>query len=95
MVVVNIDRLIGIGVISREYKKIGCCYRTVLKFTDDDKQYYYKYGKPLSKILLNKISNPLYRKMVSQSESNTVKNVLNSVYAKSKDIVEFKKYIKE
>ena len=60
MAIVRVEELISRGIVIREYKKIGVCSRSVIKFVGENKYYNYQNGRPLSKILSNKISNPLY-----------------------------------
>jgi hypothetical protein len=94
MAIVSVEELISRGIVSREYKRIGCCYRTVIKFAGENKYYNYENGRPLSKILSNKISNPLYNRLVLNMDRNAVKGVLKRVYKSSQNIVKLKQIYK-
>jgi len=62
----KLDKLIKYGIVIKEYKRIGCCFRSVVRFTGEEKYFYY--GKSLSKILLDKTSRPIYNNMVSDAD---------------------------
>ena len=68
---VKLDKLLKYGIAVKEYKRIGVCNRSVIRFTGEDKYFYY--GKSLSKSLRDKISNPIYNKMVSDADKKAVK----------------------
>lgn len=90
----SVEQLISRGIIIREYKKIGCCYRNVIRFADENKYYNYDSNKSLSKILSKKISNPLYNRLVLNMDRNAVKNVLNNAYKSSQKLVKLKQIYK-
>ena len=75
MVSVSAEQLIASGVVVREYKNIGCCNRSELNFVAENNRYKYQNGRPLSKILSNKISNPLFKRLVLNMDKNAVKRV--------------------
>lgn len=91
----NVDQLIERGAIIKEYKKIGCCVRSVIKFAGENKYYNYEYGRPLSKILSNKISNHIYSRVDLNMDRNAVKNVLKHVYKSSDNIAKLKQIYKK
>jgi len=93
--VATIEQLIERGIIIKEYKKIGCCIRSVIKFTDENKYYNYEYGKPLSNIFSNKISNPLNNSINLNMDRNTVNHVLKHAYKSNENIVKLKQIYKK
>ena len=94
MASVSVEELISRGIVIREYKKIGFCNRSVIRFVGENKHYNYQNGRPLSKILSNKISSPLYKRLVLNMDRNAVKGLLKSVYKTSQNIVKLKQIYK-
>ena len=77
-----LDDLLRLRIATYTRTKIGFCYRGVINLPCDSSNYYYKYGTPLSNILLKKLSKPTYKKMSDNTSTaiTTIKQIYIYIY---------------